>query len=1053
MAESTAPVEVFCCYSHKDETWLRKLETHLSLLKRRGLVSLWHDRLIAPGADWTKAIDTHMEMASVILLLVSADFLASDYCYSIEMQRALERDAAGEARIVPILVRPVDWKSAPFAHLQALPTDARPISSWRNQDRAMADVAAGIRRVIEDMSLLAASAPRAALPMIWNIPYPRNPFFLGRDAELAQMRSYLQDGQATALSQPQAISGLGGIGKTQLALEYAYRYHQDYQAVLWARAENTETLISSYVAIASLIQLPEREAKEQEIIVQAVKTWLQTHRDWLLILDNADELAIVPNFLPASRGGHVLLTTRAAATGRLAHRLEVQTLFPEQGALLLLRRAGYIARDGGLSQASYRERELAAQISQEIGGLPLALDQAGAYLDETGMDLASYQQFYQQHRAMVLQERRDLVNDHPSPVATTWLLSFQRLEERNPAAAELLRLLAFLAPDAIAEEILTAGASMFGPILAPVAADTFLLNQAIEALRAYSLVRRDPKEKTLSIHRLVQFVLQERLEETERHTWAERALLAVNAAFPHAERETWPKCERLLPQALAATQGIKQYQTTIEKAGHLLAEAASYLQTRARHAEAEQLYHQALRIWEQQLGAEHPAVVYPLSGLAMLYRWQSKFEQAELLYQRALHIWEQQLGPEHPAVVYPLSRLAELYSMLGKYARAEPLYQRALRLWEQQLSPEHSSEAYPLDGLAGLYTEQGKYVQAGPLYQRALRLWGSWGLEYPGVSYPLIGLARLYGAQDKDVQAESLYQRALHIWEQLLGPEHPAVAYPLDELARLYQKQGKYEQAEQYYQQALHIWEQQGREDLGAITIDGLAGLYHEQGKYAQAESLYQRALRIWEQLLGPEHPDDYYPPYRLASLYLDQGKYEAAELLYQRALRASEQVPGDAFRSYLLTGLASLYQKQGRYEAAKLLYQRALRLLEQTRGPEHPAISDLLTELASLCQDQGEYEAAKLLYQRALRISEQTCGPEHSRTAGIIHGIAIFQEAQGNKSEAKSLYARALAVRERVLGAHHPKTVETRTRLIALLHTLGQHEEAAKLEATQAGP
>jgi len=126
MVATSSPVEIFCSYAHEDESWLRKLETHLSLLKRQDLISLWYDRLIVPGADWTKSIDTHLETASVILLLVSADFLASDYCYGIEMKRALERQEAGEARVVPILVRPVDWKGAPFAHLQALPTDAKP---------------------------------------------------------------------------------------------------------------------------------------------------------------------------------------------------------------------------------------------------------------------------------------------------------------------------------------------------------------------------------------------------------------------------------------------------------------------------------------------------------------------------------------------------------------------------------------------------------------------------------------------------------------------------------------------------------------------------------------------------------------------------------------------------------------------------------------------------------------------------------------------------------------------------------------------------------------
>lgn len=263
-------VEVFCSCAHEDGAWLQKLETHLSLLRRQGLISLWHNRLIVPGTDWAHAIDTHLETASIILRLVSADFLASNYCYGVEMKRALERHAANEVRVIPILVRPVDWEGAPFAH-QILPTGTKPLVSWRNKEQAIADVAAGIRRVLEDLSLLAASAPRADLPTIWNISYSRNPFFLGRESELAQMRQQLQVGQMTALSQPQAISGLGGIGKTQLALEFAYRYHQDYQVVLWARAENTDALISSYVAIGSLLRLPEQEAKEQKVTVQAVK--------------------------------------------------------------------------------------------------------------------------------------------------------------------------------------------------------------------------------------------------------------------------------------------------------------------------------------------------------------------------------------------------------------------------------------------------------------------------------------------------------------------------------------------------------------------------------------------------------------------------------------------------------------------------------------------------------------------------------------------------------------------------------------------------------------
>src|SRR6266852_2854464 len=263
MPGSSTPVEVFYSYAHEDEAFRNKLEKHLSLLHRQGVIKPWHDRHIAPGTNWAQVIDEQVERASVILLLISADFLASDYCYGIEMKRALERHQANEARVIPILLRPVDWHGAPFAHLQALPTDAKPITTWRNQDEAFTDVVAGIRRAVEDLPLLYASTPRAALPAVWNIPYPRNPFFMGRDDLLSRLRTQLQAGQAMALSQPQAISGLGGIGKTQIAVEYAYRYHQDYKVVLWARAENTEALTSSYVTLASLLNLPEQGVQDQ----------------------------------------------------------------------------------------------------------------------------------------------------------------------------------------------------------------------------------------------------------------------------------------------------------------------------------------------------------------------------------------------------------------------------------------------------------------------------------------------------------------------------------------------------------------------------------------------------------------------------------------------------------------------------------------------------------------------------------------------------------------------------------------------------------------------
>jgi TIR domain/NB-ARC domain len=596
MPDSSTPVEIFYSYAHKDEAFRNKLETHLSLLRRQGLITAWHDRHILPGTDWSQAIDEHLERASVILLLISADFLASDYCYGIEMQRALERHQTNEARVIPILLRPVDWNNAPFAHLQALPTGAKPIATWRNRDAAFTNVAAGIRRVIEDLSSLSASAPRAALPPIWNVPYPRNSFFIGRVEILTRLHTQLQVGQATALSQPQAITGLGGIGKTQIAVEYAYRFHQDYQVVLWVRAESTEALTNSYVTIASLLNLPDQEAQEQEITVQAVKVWLQRHSGWLLILDNADDLSLVPVFLPPALGGHLLLTTRAFTVGHLASRLEVDTLSPEQGALFVLRRASLVAPNITLEHVSPQQRDLAIQMSQELGGLPLALDQAGAYLEATGTALAAYQQIYQQHRTALLAQRRAQGADHPEPVASTWSLSFARVEATNPAAADLLRLCAYLAPDAIPEEILMQGAEHLGPVLGPVAADAFLLGQAIEALRAYSLINRDPGLQTLSVHRLVQAVVRDTLDAADSQHWVERAIRAVHAALPPVEHANWPQWERLLANAQACAAWMGPQELHLQEAAEVLQQTGWYLTERARYSEAEPLLERAYQM-------------------------------------------------------------------------------------------------------------------------------------------------------------------------------------------------------------------------------------------------------------------------------------------------------------------------------------------------------------------------------------------------------------------------------------------------------------------------
>jgi len=215
---------------------------------------------------------------------------------------------------------------------------------------------------------------------IWNIPYRRNQFFTGREEVFARLHDSLQRDATAALTQPQELSGLGVFGKTQTALESAYRYRHEYQAVLWARADSQGALTSEFVQIARHLDLPEKNEQDQNRIVEAVMRWLRTHTYWLLILDNVEDVAIAAPFIPLTGRGHILLTTRTQAIGGIAQRIEVEKMNPKVGALLLLRRASFIAPDASLAASNKDDTAQAMEISRAVNRLPLALDQAGAYI-------------------------------------------------------------------------------------------------------------------------------------------------------------------------------------------------------------------------------------------------------------------------------------------------------------------------------------------------------------------------------------------------------------------------------------------------------------------------------------------------------------------------------------------------------------------------------------------------------------------------------------------------------------------------------------------------
>jgi len=768
--------EVYYSCAQQDEAFCLELEKYLKPLERENLLKGWHRGMIPIGANETQEIESHRQRASVILLLISPDYLVTDACYN-EMQWAWQCEQAGEKHVIPIILRAISVepgsKTFPFKTTQLLPTGGRPITDWRPRDKAYQDIVMGVRRKLEQE----VQHRRESIPsLVWNIPYTQNPFFTGREHLLQQLHANLTGNKAAVLTQPQAISGLGGIGKTQTAVEYAYRHRDDYHYILWVNADTRDTIITSFLQLATLLKLTEREAQDQNIMIAAIKGWFTAHDGWLVIFDNADDLPIVEDFLPSGGRGRLLITTRAHAPGALANSLAVEQMDIQEAMLLLLRRAKVVQPDEQFEPVSPADRATAEAIARELDGLPLALDQAGAYIEETQCSLTSYLNQYRKRQTALLKRRGGTGKQHPEPIATTWSLSFEQVEKSSAVAADLLRFLSFLAPEAIPEQLIIKGASKLNPNLQPLADDESLLNEAIAALARYSLVKRKREDSTLTVHRLVQTVVKNSLDEQTQRQWAEYAVRAVNEALPDVQDyRNWPLCQQFLPHAQTCTVLIDQWLFVFSEAGRLCNQVGLYLWDHAQYVEAETFYRRAISIGEKTLGPEHPNLATALNNLASVYDDQGKYEEAELLLQRAITIGEKTLGPEHPGLAIRLNNLAELYRKQRKYEEAELLLQRAIAIGEKPLGLEHPNLAIALNNLSNLYQDQGKYEEAEPLLQRAFTITEkTLGSEHPSLAIRLNNLANLYQNQGKYTEAELMFQRAIAIFEKVFGSAHPS---------------------------------------------------------------------------------------------------------------------------------------------------------------------------------------------------------------------------------------------------------------------------------------
>lgn len=695
--------------------------------------------------------------------------------------------------------------------------------------------------------------PQDTLPPNSRVTLRRNSQFVGRDEDLLALARLLKGGQSVAVSQAQSAvaSGLAGIGKTQLAIEFAYRYGHFFTGVFLMSFAQPDAISTEFARLggAGGLQLF-TEAAGLQIDEQAnlVRSRLACGLPYLLIFDNCDNPELVRAHHPGG-ATRVLITSRNANwpsdLGVRRHALSV------------------LSRDESIALVRQHRPDMSNQeasiIAAELGDLPLALHLAGRFLAGPGRRLL-VERYLEELRSPRLFERlplreRDgaLPTGHSRDVARSFALSYEQLNPHSAEDAIALRLLAraaYLVPGEIIPEAL---------LLATLELPTddldaeLFAEAALDRLVGLGLLEREADEG-LRMHRLVGAYVRQVSTDSDAQGAAERVVIVAAANLTNAPNlapisSFLPVLRAVTDAALGRVDG---------RVADLCSWLGKHLYELGFYASAQPYLERALGISEAVLGAEHPDTASSLNNLALLLQAKGEYAAARPLYEHALALRESVLGADHPDTAGSLNNLALLLQAQGEYTAARPLYERALAISEAVLGAEHPDTASSLNNLAFLLQAQGDYAAARPLYERALALRESvLGSEHPDTAGSLNNLALLLQAQGDFTIARPLYERALAINEAVLGAEHPQIATSLNNLAGLLTRQGDYETAVSLYKRALAITESVlgAEHPQTATTLNNLASLYQSQGNYEAAVPLYERTLAITDGALGANHP------------------------------------------------------------------------------------------------------------------------------------------------------------------------------------------------------
>jgi tetratricopeptide (TPR) repeat protein len=720
------------------------------------------------------------------------------------------------------------------------------------------------------------------------MPFDRNLSFTGRESELSKLQGLLfSPGQANKA----AITGLGGVGKTQLAIELAYRIIKQHKdcAVFWIPATDLESLHQGYLAVAKELGIPVSE-KDDVDVKHMVREYLSSTNagKWLMVFDNADDINMWMNkpkskkgsqrrlkdYLPQSDQGNVIFTTRdkgAAIALESQKVVEVAELSEETAKDLLQRHLIHPEQ----ADTDCSTDQLLAQLTY----LPLAIVQASAYINKNNTSITKYVSLLAEKDGSAIEVLSKDFEDYgryaniKNPVATTWLISFERIEQCDKLAVEYLSFMACIEHKDIPESLLPAGPTQQRQI------------EAIGTLKAYSFVTQRPGSSVLDLHRLVHLAMHNwLLGNGRRDEWTSKTISRLAKVFPSNEHENRTTWRAYLPHAIHSllsssnepenrsvwnlwrgylpqtVYSLLTGNTSQSEESQLIlsSKVGMCLLKDGRLNEAESYLMGAVEAQKKKLGDKNLDTLAAINNLGKLWRETGKFKDAENMHRQALEGRKSLLGREHPDVLDSLRDLAIAVCGQGDYGRAEQINLESLEGRVRVLGNSHLDTLISLSDLGVILWYQGKYKDAEEVNRRALsgreRVLGA---DHPDTLTSVSILAGVLQYQGKYEAAEEMNRRALSGYEKVLGVDHPSTLTSVSNLASVLENQGKYEAAEEMNRRALS-----GRENVLGVdhphtltSVYCLAYFYYQKKEYGLACDLFHRACEGFETSLGHDHP------------------------------------------------------------------------------------------------------------------------------------------------------------------------------------------------------